>query len=61
MCAKKVIFGILLHVVAEMVDMQKSISDDSEITCDEIIGMRKSIMTKTASTKNITTNFNKKR
>ena len=34
---KKIIFGILLHVVVKMVN----IIDDSVITCDEIIGETK--------------------
>ena len=35
--AKKVIFGILLHVVVKMENIMESIIDDSAITCYEII------------------------
>ena len=34
--AKKVIFGILLHVVVKMENIMESIIDDSAITCYEI-------------------------
>ena len=49
---KEIIFGILLHVVAKIVNKHlASIIDNSVITCNEIID---------AETKTIPTNFNKK-
>ena len=38
-CAKKIIFGILLHVVEKM----ESIIDNSVITCDEMINTTKTV------------------
>ena len=50
--AKKIIFGILLHVVANMVNTeQASIIHDSVTTSDEIIDTNKTVPT----------NFNEKR
>ena len=41
MCAKMVMFGILLHVVVKVVDKQKNIVDNSVIVCQWIIGTTK--------------------
>ena len=49
MCAKKILFGILLHVVAKIID-------DSVITCDGIINK-----TRTVGVKTVPTNFNEKK
>ena len=55
MYAKKVIFGILLHVVVKNGKYLASIIDDSVITCDEIIeSFNEEIKT-------IPTNFNEKK
>ena len=47
---KRIIFGIVLHVVPKNVKQLASITDDSVITCDKIIEEKKTIPT----------NFNKK-
>ena len=51
MCAKNVIFGILLHIVIKVVNYLASIIVDSVITCDKII----------EETKTVSTNFNSKK
>ena len=52
---KKIIFGIVLHVVA---NCSCSIMYDSAITCDEIIDVEGK--SNNEETKTITTNFNEK-
>ena len=59
MCAKKIIFGILLHVLVKMVKIQSgSIINDSVITRDEIINAADSVSTNvpTNATKTVSTN-----
>ena len=57
MCAKKVMFRILLNVPGKMVNFQVVFS----VICGEIIETTKSILTKTVSTKDIPMNFNEKK
>ena len=55
MYMKKIMFGILLHVVAKMEKYLASIMDDSAIMCDEVI------QSYDEETKTIPTNFNEKK
>ena len=58
MHAKKLIFGILLHVVLYInARYTWSFIDDSMATCDEITEVAKIILTKTFPTKSIPTNY----
>ena len=53
-CAKEIIFWILLHVVVEMVKIYEVLLTLLVITCDEIIETTKSTSTRSASTKTFT-------
>ena len=58
MYVKKVIFGILLHVVAKTENILEIIMDDSAITCDEIIDVDSEAKWNNEETKTFPTNFN---
>ena len=67
MCGKEIIFGILPHVLVNMVNMQEIYY--SVITCDEIIYAiaksydeeTKTVPTKRTSTKTVPKNFNEQK
>ena len=61
--AKKIIFGILAHVLVRIASIWKSVTDTSVILCDEIISVMDIIsatMTNTTST-NVTKNCHNKK
>ena len=51
MCAKMIIFGILLHVGCENGKYLASIIDDSVITCDKIIKKKQTYSNKNSPNK----------
>ena len=57
MCAKKIIFGILLNEDAKMAKYLANIIKDSVIRCDEIIKETKTIPTKNLPAKGTSANF----
>ena len=62
MCAKKIMFRILLHVIMKMTKYLRSFIYDSMTACDEIIESTKTVPTKctptkTVPTKSTSTNF----
>ena len=47
MCAKKIVFGIILHVICKNGEYLESITANSVITCDEMIETTSANPTKT--------------